>query len=190
MNMIVCGALEVGRGPLFYLSERSPMNRVRERAYGKESHLADSVRAVAAPIIKALHLELIDVECAGHGPRSVIRVFIDKPGGVNLNDCEEVHVSLGHALDVVDPVPHAYRLEVSSPGLDRPLKHSGDYRRSIGKLLSLKLRVPYEGQWRVIGRLIDVNEQGIALERAGQDKTRSCRFDWEAIMGGRLEVEF
>src|SRR2546421_6581430 len=73
--------------------------------------LAERVRAIAAPIIRALALELVEVQCAGHGTRTVIRVFVDKPGGVVVSDCEQVHLSLGHALDVEDPIPHAYTLE-------------------------------------------------------------------------------
>ncbi len=167
------------------------MGRVRERTHrGASNHITDSVRAVAAPIVRALELELVGVECVGQGPHSVVRVYIDKPGGVNLDDCEQVHVSLGHALDVTDPVPHAYRLEVSSPGLDRPLKYVDDYRRSIRKLVNLRFRDPFEGQWRVIGRLVEVNDDGVDLTVTRSDGTRTIRVPWGAIAEGRLEVEF
>jgi ribosome maturation factor RimP len=103
------------------------------------------------------------VVCVGQGSRSVVRVLIDKPGGVGLADCEQAHKILGPALDVADPFPHAYTFEVSSPGLDRPFKRSQDYQRAIGKEVSLKLRQPLEGQWRLIGRLMHVDEQAVAL---------------------------
>lgn len=167
------------------------MGRVRERTHrGASNHITDSVRAVAAPIVRALELELVGVECVGQGPHSVVRVYIDKPGGVNLDDCEQVHVSLGHALDVTDPVPHAYRLEVSSPGLDRPLKYVDDYRRSIGKLVNLRFRDPFEGQWRVTGRLVEVNDATVDLTVTRSDGTRTIRVPWGNIAEGRLEVEF
>lgn len=167
------------------------MGRVRERTHrGASNHITDSVRAVAAPIVRALELELVGVECVGQGPHSVVRVYIDKPGGVNLDDCEQVHVSLGHALDVTDPVPHAYRLEVSSPGLDRPLKYVDDYRRSIGKLVNLRFRDPFEGQWRVTGRLVEVNDAAVDLTVTRSDGTRTIRVPWGNIAEGRLEVEF
>ena len=167
------------------------MGRVRERTHrGASNHIADSVRAVAAPIVRALELELVGVECVGQGPHSVVRVYIDKPGGVNLDDCEQVHVSLGHALDVTDPVPHASRLEVSSPGLDRPLKYVDDYRRSIGKLVNLRFRDPFEGQWRVTGRLVEVNDAAVDLTVTRSDGTRTIRVPWRNIAEGRLEVEF
>ena len=150
----------------------------------------ESVRAVAAPIVRALDLDLVDIECAGHGAGSIVRVFIDKPGGVNLDDCEQVHVSLGHALDVADPIPHAYRLEVSSPGLDRPLKQAEDYRRAAGKLVNMKLREPVDGQWRVIGRLLEVNDEGASLAVTRAARTQTVHLPWGAIAEGRLEIEF
>ncbi|WP_447978173.1 ribosome maturation factor RimP [Candidatus Nitrospira bockiana] len=138
------------------------------------------------PIVRALALDLVDVECSGQGARTLVRVFIDKPAGVTLEDCEQVHVSLGHALDVQDPIPHAYTLEVSSPGLDRPLKRREDWARSVGKLVSVKLRQPLEGQWRLLGRLQGVDEQGITLSLTGTER----RVEWGAVADGRLEVEF
>jgi ribosome maturation factor RimP len=170
--------------------KRSPNGSRLQRAHGEGSrHLAESVRAVAVPIVRSLDLELVDVQYVGQGSRSVVRVFIDKPGGVNLDDCEQVHISLGHALDVADPIPHSYRLEVSSPGLDRPLKNIDDYRRSIGRLINLKLRNPFEGQWRVVGRLIEADNGGLTLACDDKDPKRIVRFEWAAVAEGRLEVE-
>jgi ribosome maturation factor RimP len=113
---------------------------------------------------------------------------VDKPSGVTLDDCERVHVSLGHALDVEDPIPHAYVLEVSSPGLDRPLKNREDYQRSKGKLVNVKLRRSLDGQWRLIGRLVDVDDRGIVLMPAGSPG-QTVQVEWDVIAQGRLEVE-
>lgn len=120
----------------------------------------------------------------------MVRVFIDKPNGVNVSDCEQVHLSLSHALDVQDPIPHAYTLEVSSPGLDRPLKRREDYVRSIGKLVNLKLARPSDGQWRVSGRLRSLNEEGVLLEISGSKQVEAKLVAWDAIGQARLEVEF
>src|SRR5207237_129864 len=135
--------------------------------------IAERVKAIAAPIVWALGLELVEVACSGQGGRTVLRVFIDKPGGVSLNDCEQVHLSLGTALDVEDPIPHAYTLEVSSPGLDRPFRKREDYCRSVGKQVCVKLRRPHEGQWRVVGRRVEVGETGVTmpLRQSTQNKT-------------------
>jgi ribosome maturation factor RimP len=111
-----------------------------------------------------LGLELADVVCVGQGPRSVLRVFIDKPEGVTLGDCERAHKALGPALDVADPFPHAYTLEVSSPGLDRPFKRIQDYHRAIGKRVTLRLKEPLAGQWRLVGTLTGVTDDSVTLE--------------------------
>ncbi|MEE8606097.1 MAG: ribosome maturation factor RimP [Nitrospiraceae bacterium] len=152
--------------------------------------LTERVRMTAAPIVQALGLDLVEVICCGQGPRTLVRVFIDKPGGVRVSDCEQLHRSLGHALVVEDPLPHSYTLEVSSPGLDRPFKDHEDYRRSIGRLVNLKLRRPSNGEWRVVGRLTETDEQGVTVEVRRSNRGQPIRLDWEAIAEGRLEVEF
>lgn len=168
---------------------------------GEFRDVLDRVRAVAAPIVRALALELVDVEYAGQGHGMVLRVFIDKPGGVTVHDCEQAHLSLGHALDVEDLVAHAYTLEVSSPGLDRPLKRREDYARALGKQVNLKLRQPREGQWRVVGRLLAVDAQGLTLavpaaqssgprRRANPLPALQMQLEWETVATGRLEVEW
>jgi len=126
--------------------------------------VVDRISDAVSPILWTLGLELADVICVGQGPRSVIRVFIDKPEGVTLDDCERAHKALGPALDVADPFPHAYTLEVSSPGLDRPFKRIQDYRRAVGRRVTLKLREPLAGQWRLVGTLADVTEDAVTLE--------------------------
>ena len=131
----------------------------------KESRsVVDRISEAVSPILWTLGLELADVVCVGQGPRSVVRVFIDKPEGVTLEDCERAHKALGPALDVADPFPHAYTLEVSSPGLDRPFKRIQDYRRAIGKRVTLKLREPLAGQWRLVGTLTGVEDHALILE--------------------------
>ncbi len=131
----------------------------------KESRpVVDRISEAVSPILWTLGLELADVVCVGQGPRSVVRVFIDKPEGVTLDDCERAHKALGPALDVADPFPHAYTLEVSSPGLDRPFKRIQDYRRAIGKRVTLKLREPLDGQWRLMGTLTDVTDRAVTLD--------------------------
>lgn len=152
--------------------------------------LVDRVRAIAMPIVRALALELVDVECAGQGARAVVRVFIDKPEGVTVQDCEQVHLSLGPALDVEDPIPHRYTLEVSSPGLDRPLKHRRAYERALGQLVRLKLRQPHQGEWVAIGRLEGVTDAGVTLAVRHPSSSEPVAFSWEAIAEGRREIEF
>jgi ribosome maturation factor RimP len=152
--------------------------------------VVDRLQGVISPILWSLGLELVEVVCVGQGPRSVVRVLIDKPGGVTVTDCEQAHKALGPALDVADPFPHAYTLEVSSPGLDRPFKRLQDYQRAIGKQVSLKLRQPLEGQWRVIGRLTQVDEQAVVLTvSTGTSVPQTLRLEREMIAEARLVVK-
>lgn len=152
--------------------------------------VVDRVQEVILPILWALGLELVEVVCVGQGPRSVVRVLIDRPGGVTVTDCEQAHKALGPALDVADPFPHAYTLEVSSPGLDRPFKRLQDYQRAIGKEVSLKLRQPLNGQWRVIGRLVEADEQAVSLTVSiGAAEPQMLRVEQQQIADARLFVK-
>jgi ribosome maturation factor RimP len=156
---------------------------------GNAQPVADRLHGIISPILWTLGLELVDVECLGRGPRSVVRVLIDKPGGVSIADCEQAHKALGPALDVADPFPHAYTLEVSSPGLDRPFKRSQDYQRAIGKEVSLKLRQPFEGQWRITGRLMQVDEEAVVLTVADMHMPQPLRLSRDMIAEAKLVVK-
>lgn len=150
----------------------------------------DRIREAVSPILWALGLELVDVACVGQGPRAVVRVFIDKPGGVTLADCERAHLALGPALDVVDPFPHAYTLEVSSPGLDRPFKRIQDYQRALGKQVSIKLREPLAGQWKLVGTLTEVTERTVTLAVNEPPPPRLISLEHGAIAEARLVVSW
>ena len=149
----------------------------------------DRLHEVISPILWTLGLELIDVVCVGRGPRSVVRVLIDKPGGVTITDCEQAHKALGPALDVADPFPHAYTLEVSSPGLDRPFQRTQDYQRAIGKQVNLKLRQPLEGQWRITGELVQADEALVVLAIGTQRAPQTIQLSRESIAEARLVVK-
>jgi ribosome maturation factor RimP len=160
-------------------------NAARKTGLGvsvKESRpVVDRIIEAISPILWTLGLELVDVVCVGQGPRSVLRVFIDKPEGVTLNDCERAHVALSPALDVVDPFSHAYTLEVSSPGLDRPFKRIQDYRRAIGKRVSVKLKEPLAGQWHLMGTLTEVTENTVSLVVSDPPPVRTIILEYGAI---------
>jgi ribosome maturation factor RimP len=134
-------------------------------------------------------MELVDVACVGQGGQMLVRLFIDKPGGVTLDDCERVHQSVGYALDVDDPIPHTYTLEVSSPGLDRPFRRREDYAKRIGQTVRLKLTQPLDGVWRIVGRLEDVNDEGLTLGVPQGKGRHSVSLAWAQIAEGRLEIE-
>ncbi len=161
-------------------------------ANGPESR----VQHVAEPIAKALRLEIVDVECQGRGAGTIIRVFVGKEGGIEIRDCEEFHHSLSRALDVVDPIPHAYRLEVSSPGLDRPLKRQKDYQRVVGQNIRVKVHQPVDGNVTLKGRLAEVNDRGIILQmRARTSRTLAhiqgrVVLQWEAIAQAKRDIDW
>lgn len=113
----------------------------------------DRVRSIAQPILDSLGYELFDLELTHSGRKGLVRVTIDKAEGISLDDCERVSDTLGHALDAHDPIPYRYALEVSSPGLDRPLKRPQDYTRFSGRLAKLWLAEPWAGQKVLRGRL-------------------------------------
>jgi ribosome maturation factor RimP len=166
---------------------QGPAGAARKR---EGQFIAERVRTIAAPIARALGVDVVDVECVGQGQRTLVRVFLDKPGGVSLEDCGQVHVSLSHALDVEDPIPHAYTLEVSSPGLDRPFKRREQYHRALGTVVNLKLRTPINGQWRVVGTLREVRDDGVTLSVEEKRSEQILQIAWESIAEGRPEVRF
>lgn len=151
--------------------------------------IVDRLEGVVSPILWTLGLELVEVLCVGHGSRSVVRVLIDKPGGVTVGDCEKAHRALGPTLDVADPFPHPYTLEVSSPGLDRPFRRTRDYQRAIGKEVSLKLRQPLEGRWRVTGQLAEADDLTVVLSIPAEPSGRQVlRLERGMIAEARLVV--
>jgi ribosome maturation factor RimP len=152
--------------------------------------VVDRISEVVSPILWALGLELVDIVSVGQGARSVVRVYIDKVGGVTVEDCGRAHLAIGPALDVADPFPHAYTLEVSSPGLDRAFKRIQDYRRAVGKQVSVKLRQPIDGQWRLAGRLTDVSEQGVTIEVNDRRVERDVVLEFDSIAEARCVVTF
>ena len=157
----------------------------------KESRpVVDRISEVVSPILWALGLELVDVVCVGQGARSVVRVYIDKPGGITVEDCGRAHLAISPALDVADPFPHTYTLEVSSPGLDRAFRRVQDYRRAVGKEVSVKLKQPIDGQWRVVGLLTEVSEQGVTVVVSDARPERTVILEFDSIAEARRVVTF
>jgi len=127
------------------------------------------IEELAETLLKAEGLELIDLEFRKEGRGWVLRLFMDKPGGVTLDDCADISRQLGDQLEVEDLIPHAYTLEVSSPGLDRPLKKERDFLRSIGKTVQFSTKVPLEKQSFFKGILLEYQSSG-CLRLAEQKK--------------------
>ncbi|HHW08861.1 MAG TPA: ribosome maturation factor RimP [Firmicutes bacterium] len=122
------------------------------------------VTAMAAEPCRELGLELVDVVYAKEHGRYILRIFIDKPGGVTIDDCEAFSNSIGRLLDEADPIPNQYYLEVSSPGIDRPLKKVEDFDRFSGSKAAIKLYAPLEGRRSWQGILRGVREGQVVLQ--------------------------
>lgn len=112
------------------------------------------VRALGEEVVRRAGYSLVDVEYRRESVGWVLRLFIDKPGGVTLDDCQTVSHEFGTVLEVEDPIPHQFRLEVSSPGLDRPLKSDGDFLEAVGRRVRVVAREPISGQRNFTGRLV------------------------------------
>jgi ribosome maturation factor RimP len=115
----------------------------------------DQLGKTVEALLLAEGLELIDLEFRKEARGWVLRIFMDKPGGVTLDDCAAISREIGDQIEVNELIPHSYTLEVSSPGLDRPLKKEKDFLRSLGKLIQLSTNVPLEGQTFFKGILLD-----------------------------------
>ena len=154
----------------------------------------ESIRAIAERVAQARGLEVWDIQSRREVTGHVVRVFIDRPGpaatpddSVSVEDCAEVNRELSTILDVEDPLPFAYTLEVSSPGLDRPLRSTGDYIRFAGRLAKVVVREPVDNQKAFEGHLRGVEGDAVVLEAPNG---RMHRLPLTLITRGRLEVEF
>jgi ribosome maturation factor RimP len=149
----------------------------------------ESIREVVVPVVDALNLKIVDIEYKEAGPRSILRIFIDKPGGVTIDDCVEASREINVRLDVHDLIPHKYTLEISSPGLTRKLKTVKDFEESVGRRVKI---ITKRGCF--IGRLADFRE-GVAeivggerSERVGFDEIERANLELDpAIWSGRLK---
>ena len=141
----------------------------------------DQIQEIAGRIAASEGLELIDVEFQPGPHRGFLRVFIDKKGGVTLNDCENVSRQLGTVLDVEDVIKSAYVLEVSSPGLDRLLRADSDYRRAIGRQLKLNVVDEQGNSLQITGKLLDLNDQNIVIEESGKSRNIARNFVKRAV---------
>ncbi|WP_077367527.1 ribosome maturation factor RimP [Anaerosalibacter sp. Marseille-P3206] len=121
------------------------------------------VREISESITEQNGYELVDVEFVKEGPNHFLRIYIDKPGGITIDDCQIVSEAINKKLDEIDPIDVSYYLEVSSPGIDRPLKTDKDLNRNIGKDVEVKLYQNIEGKKKLIGELLFFDENIIRI---------------------------
>jgi ribosome maturation factor RimP len=126
---------------------------------GKEVLLVDLV----APVVEALGYGLWGVEYLSHAKQSVVRIYIDSPDGITVDDCAKVSRQVSSVFDVEDPIMGEYTLEVSSPGMDRPLFKLEQYRQYIGEKVKIKLRIPFDGRRNFAGQMTGVEDEDIVV---------------------------
>ena len=120
------------------------------------------------PPVRAMGYELVELEHHVGGGDGVLRLYIDAPGGITLDDCEQVSHHLSGILDVEDPIPGTYHLEISSPGIDRPLRTLGHFRHFAGQRAKVELDAPLNGRKRYKGQLLGAVEETVRIEVDGE----------------------
>ena len=152
-----------------------------------EEELIKKIEDLAESVASEYGVRLVDVEIAGSLRKPTLRVFIDRNEGVTLDNCEQVSRAMSAVLDVEDPIHTPYVLEVSSPGLDRPLKRLQDFEESAGKLARVVTREKIGGQSFFVGRIEGVEDGTIRLLLEGE---KTVEVPFEEISKARLEIEF
>jgi ribosome maturation factor RimP len=128
------------------------------------SKVSETVAKLVEPIAHERGLELIDVEFRPQGRRSVLRLYLDRDGGVNLDELSEMSGEVGDVLDAHDAVPGVYTLECSSPGINRPLRKSADFARFVGKQVRVRTHQPIDGARSFLGRLAASSATDIEID--------------------------
>jgi ribosome maturation factor RimP len=138
---------------------------------GRKEEILDKVRKVAEPLAAQEGLELVDVELGGPGGRQTLRLFIDKAEGVSLDDCTSLSRAVSAALDVEDPIDGAYDLEVSSPGLDRPLRTPEHFQKYAGERVKVKTYAPIsdtDNRKTFVGKLVGFEDGFVLVDVDGK----------------------
>ncbi|WP_130807041.1 ribosome maturation factor RimP [Senegalia massiliensis] len=124
---------------------------------------------IVYPISQEMDFELVDLEYVKEGPYKYLRVFIDKPGGVSIDDCQNFSKKTSEKMDEHDPIKENYFLEVSSPGIDRPFKNDKDFKRALNKEVEVNLYKKIKNSKTFVGELIDFDENIIIINNNEED---------------------
>ncbi len=140
-------------------------------------NIAQEITALAAPIAEELNYELVEVEFVKEGANWYLRIYIDKPGGISIDDCQAVSERMSDILDKKDPIEQSYYLEVSSPGLERPLKTERDFIKYKDELVEVKVFQPIDGKKVFEGQLVGLIDNKIVIVENG----KNIEFDKEKV---------
>ncbi|MCF6463298.1 ribosome maturation factor RimP [Clostridium sp. Cult1] len=152
-----------------------------------KKNIIRTVKEHCEPIIEDLGYDLVDLEYIKENGNNILRFYIGKLDGISIDDCQRVSEQVGDKLDELDPIDESYYLEVSSPGLDRPLKTDKDLKRNIGKDVEISLYKNIDGKKKYIGQLIDYDEEFIQIK---EDSLGYKKIQRETISKIKLAVKF
>ncbi len=155
-------------------------------------NVVDIVSALAKPIVETHHFELVDVEFVHEGKSWYLRLYIDKPGGITIDECALVSDELSEKLDDIDPdpIPQAYFLEVSSPGAERPLKKEADYERAVDHYVHVSLYQKMNGEKAFEGTLTAVNADELGLKINLKGRMKDLVIPRKNVAKARLAIKF
>jgi ribosome maturation factor RimP len=148
--------------------------------------VTDIVKKIASPLAEGLGLEIVDIEFVTERGQTILRVLIDRDQGVRLEDCEALSRGLGDELDNADPIEQSYSLEISSAGLERPLKKDSDFIRFAGRKVKIKLFSPLEGRKNFAGTLVGIEGEQVLL---GDTKAEVVRIPLSQVAKANLVYE-
>ena len=156
------------------------------------SSVVETVTELVTPILDERHFELVDAEFVKEGKSWYLRIYIDKPGGINIEECALVSDLLGEKLDDCDPdpIPQAYFLEVSSPGAERPSKKERDYERALNSYIHVSLYQPLEGNKVYEGTMVDLKPDELTLEYMDKTRQKTIVIPRKQIAQARLAIKF
>ncbi|MBO0449961.1 ribosome maturation factor RimP [Enterococcus sp. MJM12] len=156
------------------------------------STVVETVTGLVQPILDEQNFELVEVEFVKEGKSWFLRVFIDKEGGIDIEECAYVSEKLSEKLDSLDPdpIPQAYFLEVSSPGAERPLKKEADYEKAVGEYIHISLYQAIDGQKQYEGFLMSLSETELVLKIKIKTREKELTFDRKNIAKARLAIQF
>ncbi|MDX1626194.1 MAG: ribosome maturation factor RimP [Wenzhouxiangellaceae bacterium] len=146
----------------------------------------DDLSNLIRPVVEDLGFEFVGLEYLSNPKNRMVRIYVDRePEGITVDDCADISHEVSALLDVEDPLAGQYSLEVSSPGIERPLFEPEHYRRFVGEDVRVELFAPVEGRRKLTGRLAEVHEDGISVEVDGSP----VRVPFDAIRRGRLKPD-
>lgn len=152
------------------------------------SQVIKTTERLVEPILDKKGLDLVDIEYVKEGPNWFLRVYIDKEGGVDISECGDVSEELSTELDKEDPVKDAYFLEVSSPGVERPLKTKKDFEKNLNKNVAISLYAPMDGEKEFEGILKNFENDTATIEYKVKTRKKQVDIPFDKIAKARLAV--